>query len=116
MHTELSRSGRGRPWRITIGRPYPGSYGIARSYEEARDGFTMAARLHLDTPVIPAEDLLIYRVLLRDQPAIADHERTAVPNRCCLEVDRAAMLALPPVAPVVGWRSSQRLPRDHYLG
>jgi GGDEF-like domain len=35
MHTELSRSGRGRPWRITIGRPYPGAYGIARSYEEA---------------------------------------------------------------------------------
>jgi transposase len=25
------------------------------------------------------------------------------------------MLALSPVAPVVGWRSSQRLPRDHYV-
>ena len=25
------------------------------------------------------------------------------------------MLALPPVAPVVGWRSSQRLARDHYV-
>jgi transposase len=32
-----------------------------------------------------------------------------------LEADRAAMLCLPPVAPVVGWRSSQRLPRDHYV-
>jgi len=32
----------------------------------------MAVRLHLDTPVIRAEQLLIYRVLLRDQPAIAD--------------------------------------------
>jgi transposase len=32
-----------------------------------------------------------------------------------LEADRAAMLALPPVAPVVGWRSSQRLARDHYV-
>ncbi|MFI5593642.1 IS21 family transposase [Amycolatopsis sp. NPDC051758] len=29
--------------------------------------------------------------------------------------DRTAMLALPPVAPVTGWRSSSRLPRDHYL-
>jgi transposase len=29
--------------------------------------------------------------------------------------DRAAMLALPPVPPVVGWRSSTRLPRDHYV-
>ena len=29
----------------------------------------MAGRLRLDTPVIHAEQLLIYRVLLRDQPA-----------------------------------------------
>jgi transposase len=29
--------------------------------------------------------------------------------------DRQAMLALPPVAPVTGWRSSLRLPRDHYI-
>jgi DNA-binding PucR family transcriptional regulator len=32
----------------------------------------MAVRLHLDTPVVSAHDLLIYRVLLRDQPAIVD--------------------------------------------
>jgi transposase len=32
-----------------------------------------------------------------------------------LEADRAAMLVLPPVAPVVGWRSSPRLARDHYV-
>ncbi|WP_308259457.1 PucR family transcriptional regulator [Pseudonocardia sp. H11422] len=69
---ELNRSPRGRPWRVTVGRPYPGSYGIPRSYEEAREGLTMAVRLHLDTPVIHAEQLLIYRVLLRDQPAITD--------------------------------------------
>jgi transposase len=31
------------------------------------------------------------------------------------EADRAAMLALPPVAPVIGWRTSVRLPRDHYV-
>jgi transposase len=29
--------------------------------------------------------------------------------------DRAAMLTLPPVAPVTGWRTSLRLPRDHYV-
>jgi sugar diacid utilization regulator len=72
MLTELSRSPRGRPWRVTAGRPYPGSYGIARSYEEAREGLAMAVRLHLDTPLIHAEQLLVYRVLLRDQPAIVD--------------------------------------------
>jgi transposase len=32
-----------------------------------------------------------------------------------IEADRAAMVSLPPVAPVVGWRSSTRLPRDHYV-
>jgi transposase len=31
------------------------------------------------------------------------------------EPDRAAMLTLPPVPPAVGWRSSLRLPRDHYV-
>jgi hypothetical protein len=31
------------------------------------------------------------------------------------EPDRAAMVDLPPVPPAVGWRSSLRLPRDHYV-
>jgi transposase len=29
--------------------------------------------------------------------------------------DRAAMLALPPLAPTLGWRARVRLPRDHYV-
>ena len=32
-----------------------------------------------------------------------------------IAADRAAMLPLPPVAPVTGWHSSLRLPRDHYM-
>ena len=32
-----------------------------------------------------------------------------------VEADGQAMLALPPVAPATGWRSSLRLPRDHYV-
>jgi transposase len=31
------------------------------------------------------------------------------------EADRAAMVALPPVAPATGWRVATRLPRDHYV-
>lgn len=31
------------------------------------------------------------------------------------EADRQAMLRLPPVPPVTGWRASTRLPRDHYV-
>lgn len=72
IHTELTRLRRGSPWRVAVGRAHPGPYGIARSYEEARDGITTAARLRLDNPVVEAEDVLIYRVLFRDQPAIVD--------------------------------------------
>jgi transposase len=32
-----------------------------------------------------------------------------------IAADRAAMLALPPLAPSTGWRSTLRLPRDHYI-
>jgi len=78
MHRELSRLRRGRPWRVAVGRAHPGLYGIARSYEEAREALTMAGRLHVDTAVINAHDLLIYRVLLRDQPAITDLVQTVV--------------------------------------
>ena len=72
MHDQLRRLPRGRPWRVAVGRPHAGLYGIARSYEEAREALTMATRLRLDTPVVNARELLIYRVLLRDQPAIVE--------------------------------------------
>lgn len=32
-----------------------------------------------------------------------------------VEADKAAMMGLPPVAPVTGWHASTRLPRDHYV-
>jgi sugar diacid utilization regulator len=78
MHTELEHLQHGRPWRVTVGRHYPGAYGIARSYEEAREALTMARRLNLDDPVTRSEDLLIYRVLVRDQPAIVDLVHTVL--------------------------------------
>ncbi len=72
IHSELSRVRRGSPWRVAVGRAHPGAYGIARSYEEAREGLTMATRLHLDRPIVETRDLLTYRVLARDQPALTD--------------------------------------------
>jgi sugar diacid utilization regulator len=72
IHRELSRLRRGRPWRVAVGRAHPGLYGIARSYEEAREALTMSGRLNVNTPVVTAHDLLLYRVLIRDQPAIVD--------------------------------------------
>lgn len=72
VHGELSRLRRGRPWRVAVGRAHPGAYGIARSYEEAREGLTMATRMQLDSPIVQSRDLLTYRVLARDQPALVD--------------------------------------------
>ncbi|WP_433350270.1 PucR family transcriptional regulator [Micromonospora sp. CA-111912] len=72
MHRELTRLPRGDAWRIAVGRAHPGLYGIARSYEEAREALSMAGRLQVAAPVVDAHDLLVYRVLLRDQPAIVD--------------------------------------------
>ncbi|BCB83801.1 hypothetical protein Psuf_011140 [Phytohabitans suffuscus] len=72
MHRELCRLRHGNPWRVAVGRAHPGLYGIARSYEEAREALSMAGRLHVNNPVVNAHDLLVYRMLLRDQPAIVD--------------------------------------------
>jgi sugar diacid utilization regulator len=72
VHAELSRLRGGRAWTVAVGRGYPGAYGIARSYEEAREGLTMAKRMQMTTPVVHISDLLIYRVLARDQPALID--------------------------------------------
>lgn len=72
MHAALGRLRTGHPWRIATGRPYPGSYGVARSYEESREALVLAERLQLDSAVVHARDLLIYRVVGRDQVAIVD--------------------------------------------
>ena len=72
VYGELARVKQGRPWRVAVGRAHPGAYGIARSYEEAREGLTMATRMQLDRPIVETQDLLTYRVLARDQPALVD--------------------------------------------
>ena len=72
IHDALLRHRAGRPWRVATGRAYPGAYGIARSYEEAREALTLSERLQLDAAVVDARDMLVYRVLVRDQAAIVD--------------------------------------------
>jgi sugar diacid utilization regulator len=69
---ELSPGGSQERWRVAAGRPYAGAYGIARSYEEAREALYLADRLGLTASVVYARDLLVYRVLGRDQAAMID--------------------------------------------
>jgi sugar diacid utilization regulator len=72
LHQDLQRLRlRGR-WRVAAGRGHPGAYGIPRSYEEAREALLLADRLDLPDDVVHVRDLLVYRVLGRDQAAIVD--------------------------------------------
>ncbi|HEX6405246.1 MAG TPA: helix-turn-helix domain-containing protein [Pseudonocardiaceae bacterium] len=57
---------------LVLGRPHPGPSGVARSFTEARDALALAQRLQLSEPVVRAEDLLVYQVLLRDRAALCD--------------------------------------------
>jgi len=72
LHRALTVSSARKPWRIAVGRPYPGAYGVARSYEQAREAITLAERLHPDNDFVQTRDLLIYRVLGRDRAALAE--------------------------------------------
>jgi sugar diacid utilization regulator len=72
VHRALGRSRRGGAWRVSIGRPYAGAYGIARSYEEAREALELAERLDMPERVVHSQDVLVYRVLGRDQSAMVD--------------------------------------------
>jgi sugar diacid utilization regulator len=72
LRQELGRRQLAGDWRVAAGRAFPGAYGVARSYEEALEALSLADRLGLGTDVVHARDLLVYRVLGRDQAAIVD--------------------------------------------
>ncbi|MGY1593668.1 PucR family transcriptional regulator [Geodermatophilus sp. SYSU D00708] len=59
-------------WRVAAGRAFPGVWGVPRSYEEAREALALADRLSSDDDVVHARDVLVHRVLGRDQAAIVD--------------------------------------------
>ncbi|MCW2666667.1 MAG: PucR family transcriptional regulator [Frankiales bacterium] len=62
----------GPGWQAAVGRALVGAEGVRVSYEQARDTLDLAVRLELDSPVIDGSELAVYRVLLRDQDAIAE--------------------------------------------
>jgi sugar diacid utilization regulator len=72
IQSKLARPTSGHPWRLAAGRAYVGAYGIARSYEEAREALTLGERLGVDAGIVQPRDLLVYRVLARDQAATVD--------------------------------------------
>ncbi len=59
-------------WRLAIGRPHPGPDGVRMSYEDARDAFRFARRLRSHQQILDASDLLLHRVLARDEGALRE--------------------------------------------
>jgi len=78
LHQDLRRLRLPGRWRVAAGRAFPGVWGIPRSYEEARECLGFADRLGLESDVVRARDLLVYRVLGRDQAALVDLVRNVL--------------------------------------
>ena len=57
---------------VAVGRAHSGPSGVVRSYQEALTVLDLADRLALPTPVLHANDLLVFPVLMRDRAAILD--------------------------------------------
>jgi PucR C-terminal helix-turn-helix domain/GGDEF-like domain len=64
--------------RAGVGRPWAGDNGPMRSYREALDCLTVAARIGLVEAVARADDLLVHLVLWRDRPVLVDLVRSAL--------------------------------------
>ncbi len=67
-----ARLTRGSGLRVGVGRPHPGPAGVPRSLREALEAMDLADRLDLPPGIAHARDLLVYRVLMRDEAAMAD--------------------------------------------
>jgi len=59
-------------WRMGVGRPQQGPGGVRLSFEEAREALQLGEMLAGTELVLDAADLLIHRVLVRDQSAMRD--------------------------------------------
>nr|WP_239520325.1 hypothetical protein [Blastococcus saxobsidens] len=77
----VARLTRRPQWRVGVGRSHPGPRGVLRSYREAVEALEVAERLGLGDRVVHARDMLVYRVLLRDEDAISDLVGTVL-GRC----------------------------------
>ena len=72
LRSQLLQHTADRGWQVAAGQPFQGAYGVASSYEQAREAIRFAHQLHLDAATIQPNDLLLYRVVGRDQAALVD--------------------------------------------
>jgi transposase len=94
---------------------------ICRPVDPEAKGLVERANGYLETSFLPGRSFASpadFNAQLTDWTALVN-TRSRRALGCApadrIAADRQAMLGLPPVAPATGWRSSARLPRDHYV-
>jgi transposase len=115
----------GRPQLTEAMNAFRGTLGIAvvqcRPADPEAKGLVERANGYLETSFLPGRSFVspadfngqLFGWLGRANGR--HHRRLGCRPVDRLAADRAAMVALPPVPPAVGWRLSTRLPRDHYV-
>lgn len=115
----------GRPRLTEAMNAFRGTLGIkviqCRPGDPEAKGLVERANGYLETSFLPGRAFTSpadFNAQLTDWLARANQRRHRRLDCRPVErwaADRAAMLELPPVAPVTGWRQATRLPRDHYV-
>jgi transposase len=116
----------GRPQLTEAMNGFRGTLGIkviqCRPADPEAKGLVERANGYLETSFLPGRSFTSandfnaqLREWLTERANQRQHRRLGCRPVERWAADQAAMLALPPVAPVTGWRLSTRLPRDHYV-
>jgi transposase len=115
----------GRPQLTETMNAFRGSLGIrviqCRPADPEAKGLVERANGYLETSFLPGRRFVSpqdFNSQLQQWLILANnriHRRLQARPADRIDADRAAMVRLPPVAPVAGWRLSTRLPRDHYV-
>lgn len=69
---ELRRRADVGDWHLGVGRPHPGPAGVRVSYQEAAEALDLGRRAADGRRIHDAADLLLHRVLIRDESAMAE--------------------------------------------
>ncbi len=59
-------------WWMGVGQAHAGPAGVRQSYAQALEALDLGRRMGLDGPVVDAADLLLHRVLVRDEAAMRE--------------------------------------------
>ena len=115
----------GRPQLTAEANAFRGMLGVAirqcKPADPEAKGLVERANGYLETSFLPGRSFsgpYDFNAQLTDWLRRANsrhHRRIECRPTDRLDADRAAMVTLPPVAPAVGWRTSTRLARDHYV-